>query len=70
MPELPNHVPTCGQTEVLTMDYCARCRRVTVRIVFENGRQLCLGHDRRAMTQKQIAAAERRVAEARQPRLF
>ena len=69
MPKIPSHVSTCGNTEVLTMDYCETCKRVTVRICFPNG-DLCLGHSRKAMTQDQIKRAERRERESRQPKLF
>ena len=70
MPKIPGHVPTYGNTEILTMDYCPICKRVTVRIVFPGNRQLCLGHSRKAMTKDQIRRAEERARMAPQFRLF
>ena len=71
MPKAPSHIPTCGNTEVVTLEYCTECRRITMRLVFEGDRLgPCMGCHPDFSTKKQLAAKARHEREAQNPTLF
>lgn len=50
--------------------WCNACRRVTRHRVDDRRPGPCLEHEGQGMTKKQAAAAKKREAEQRQPKLF
>jgi hypothetical protein len=58
-------------TEVLTLAFCVRCQRKTLRRVYEDGSQgTCMGHDPRFQTKAQQKRRAEQEREHQNPSLF